>query len=119
VRGPEGAPDPELLIQGSEIDMSFRPFGVGPRQHWTSVITDREEGNGIAWFRDEMVGGPFPHWVHTHRFRADGDGTIVEDRVEYELPGGPLGRVAGPLGVVGFAPMFRSRHERTRKILED
>ncbi|GAB7095766.1 SRPBCC family protein [Halolamina litorea] len=118
IRGPDGEADPDVLMQGSEIDMSMRPFGVGPRQRWTSVITDREEGNGVAWFRDEMRGGPFPRWVHTHRFRTDGEATIVEDRLEYELPLGPLGRLFGPAGVVGFAPMFRSRHNRTREILE-
>lgn len=118
VRGPDGSPDPELLMQGSEIDMSMRPFGIGPRQHWVSVITEREEGNGVAWFRDEMEDGPFPTWAHTHRFRADGDGTILEDVLEYQLPLGALGRAFGPLGAIGFGPLFRDRHRRTRKILE-
>jgi len=119
VRGPDGEPDPEVLMQGSEIDMAMRPFGVGPRQRWTSVITGREEGNGVAWFRDEMRGGPFPQWKHTHRFRAAADdGTIIEDRLVYQLPLGLLGRALGPLGVVGFEPMFRDRHRRTRKVLE-
>lgn len=115
VRGPDGEPDPELLIEGSEIEMSLRPFGVLPRQRWVSEITEREEKAGRAWFRDEMHDGPFPHWVHTHLFFADGDGTVVEDRVAYELPLGPLGRLFGPLGVLGFEPMFRDRHRRTRK----
>ena len=118
VRGPDGEPDPEVLMQGSEIEMSLLPFGVGPRQRWTSVITGREEGDGVAWFRDEMRGGPFPRWKHTHRFRADGEGTVIEDRVVYQLPLGPLGRALGPLGVVGFEPMFRDRHRRTKEILE-
>ena len=130
VRGPDGAPDPELLMCGSEIELSMRPFGVGPRQRWTSVITEREEHDGVAWFRDEMRGGPFPRWEHTHLFRAappgddgssasdDGGGTVIEDRLTYRLPFGPLGRALGPLGVVGFEPMFRDRHRRTRAILE-
>ncbi|QKY19971.1 SRPBCC family protein [Halolamina sp. CBA1230] len=118
VRGPDGEPDPEVLMQGSEIEMSLRPFGVGPRQRWTSVITDREEGNGVAWFRDEMRDGPFPRWKHTHRFRADGDGTVIEDRVVYQLPLGGFGKALGPLGIVGFEPMFRYRHRRTKELLE-
>lgn len=118
VRGPDGESDPEVLMQGSEIEMSLRPFGVGPRQRWTSVITDRGENDGVAWFHDEMRGGPFPRWEHIHRFSSDGDGTVIDDRVHYRLPFGPLGRALGPLGVVGFEPMFRYRHRRTRDVLE-
>jgi ligand-binding SRPBCC domain-containing protein len=69
-------------------------------------------------FHDVMEGGPFPTWEHTHRFFADGEGTIVSDRVEYELPGGALGRVVSPLGWVGFEPMFRGRHKKTKELLE-
>lgn len=118
VYGPDGDPDPEVLEAGSRIELSMRPFGVGPRQTWTSVVTDREEGSGSASFRDVMEGGPFPRWVHTHRFFADGEETIVSDRVEYRLPGGPIGAALGPLGWLGFEPMFRHRHRETRRLLE-
>lgn len=118
VRGPDGESNPELLETGSEIQMSLQPFGVGPRQRWVSRITDREETDARAWFRDEMLDGPFPHWVHTHTFFADGDETVIEDRVEYELPLGPLKGPLGPFGVVGFEPMFRDRHKRTRAYFE-
>jgi ligand-binding SRPBCC domain-containing protein len=69
-------------------------------------------------FRDVMEGGPFRQWVHTHRFFADGDETVVSDRVAYRLPLGPLGDAVGPLAVVGFEPMFRGRHRETKKLLE-
>ncbi|MFB6090394.1 MAG: SRPBCC family protein [Halobellus sp.] len=118
VTGPDGEPDPGILETGSEIELSMRPLGVGPRQRWTSVITARESGDDRAVFRDEMRGGPFETWIHTHRFVADGEETIVEDEVEYELPGGPLGRTASPLAVVGFEPMFRARHRKTKELLE-
>jgi ligand-binding SRPBCC domain-containing protein len=118
VSGPDGESDPEVLESGARIEMSMRPFGVGPRQRWTSVVTDRSEDDGAAMFHDVMEGGPFPTWEHTHRFFADGEGTIVSDRVEYELPGGALGRVVSPLGWVGFEPMFRGRHKKTKELLE-
>jgi Uncharacterized conserved protein len=118
VYGPDGEQNPELLETGSEIQMSLQPFGLGPRQRWVSRITDREELKGRAWFRDEMLDGPFPHWVHTHTFFGDGDETVIEDRVEYELPLGPLKGPLGPLGIVGFEPMFRDRHKRTRAYFE-
>jgi ligand-binding SRPBCC domain-containing protein len=119
VTGPDGATDPDVLEAGSTVDASIRPFGIGPRQTWTSRIVERNEGDGSATFRDEMVQGPFPHWVHTHSFFADGETTVVDDRVAYELPGGALGRALGPIGRVGLEPMFRHRHRRTKEILED
>ncbi|WP_089817189.1 SRPBCC family protein [Halomicrobium zhouii] len=115
--GPDGQPDPDVLEKGATIVSSVRPFGVGPRQRWTSVIVDRRERDGHALFRDEMVDGPFASWEHTHRFSAEGEGTLVHDRVEYELLGGPVGRVVDPFAVVGFEPMFRYRHRRTRELL--
>jgi len=118
VTGPDGESDPEVLEVGAAIDLSMRPFGVAPRQSWTSVIVEREYGDGAAMFRDAMEDGPFDRWVHTHRFFADGDGTVISDRVEYRLPGGTLGAAASPVAVVGFEPMFRFRHRKTREILE-
>lgn len=118
VTGPDGDPDPAVLEAGSVARLSVRPFGVGPRQRWTSRIVRREEREGAALFEDEMVEGPFERWVHTHAFSADGDATRLRDRVAYRLPGGPLGDLAGPFGWVGFEPMFRYRHRRTRDLLE-
>ena len=119
VTGPDGEPDPEILGVGSHIELSVRPFDVGPRQSWTSVVTEREEADGCAMFRDTMEEGPFPEWIHTHRFFADGDETLVVDNVAYRLPGGPVGELVGPLGRVGFEPMFSYRHRRTRELLGD
>ena len=118
-RGPDGQSDPAVLTTGSVIVSSVQPFGLLPRQRWVSEIVDWEESDEEAMFRDVMNEGPFPEWEHTHRFRAAGDlATIVHDRVKYELPGGPVGRLAGPLGFVGMEPMFRFRHGKTREILE-
>lgn len=117
VRGPDGEVDPAVLEAGSEIEMELRPLG-GPSQSWTSVITDREEGEGRATFRDEMRGGPFRRWIHVHQFLAEGSGTRIRDTVHYELPGGELGRLVGPAAAVGFEPMFLYRHRKTKEILE-
>ena len=118
VTGPDGDPDPAVLEAGSTVEASIRPFGVGPRQAWTSRIVERTEEEGSAMFRDVMEEGPFPRWEHTHRFFDDAGETVVEDRVRYELPGGVAGRAASPLGLVGLEPMFRHRHRRTRELLE-
>lgn len=117
VRGPDGDPDPAVIEAGTEADLSMRPFGVGPRQGWTTHIVERRREDGAGLFRDEMRDGPFRRWVHTHSFYADG-GTRIRDHVEYKLPLGELGRLAGPFAIVGFEPMFRHRHRETRRLLE-
>lgn len=118
VRGPDGAPDPDVLVAGSEVDVRVRPFGVGPAQRWTSRIVHRERDDGVAVFRDRMVDGPFAHWVHTHGFAAEDGGTRVRDAVSYDLAGGGLGRAVSPIAAAGLEPMFRFRHRRTRELLE-
>lgn len=118
VVGPDGEADPGELLEGTQLRLSIRPFGVGPRQRWTSVVLERTADDGTAMFRDRMVEGPFPEWEHTHQFFADDGGTRLVDRVEYRLPGGPLGRLVSPFGVVGMEPMFRARHRRTRAHFE-
>jgi Uncharacterized conserved protein len=117
VTGPDGDPDPDVLAADSRIRLSVRPFGVGPRQRVVSLITDRESGDGSARFVDEMVEGPPVAWEHTHSFFDDGDETVVQDRVAYDLPTA-VGSALSPLGRVGLGPLFRYRHRRTRELLE-
>jgi ligand-binding SRPBCC domain-containing protein len=118
VRGPDGESDPGILAEGSEIDIAVQPLGVGPRQRFTSRIARRVEDDGSAWFRDDMVDGPLDHWEHTHSFFADGDETVLRDRIEYRLPGGKLGEAVGPLARIGFEPAFRYRHRKSKQLLE-
>ncbi|MDY6780759.1 MAG: SRPBCC family protein [Halobacteria archaeon] len=144
VIGPEGDSDPEVLEEGSEARLSMKPLGVLPRTGWKSVIKERrepsemkdedgnseggqEEAEGVdadegaedtAYFVDEMVEGPFKRWVHTHSFRKEEAGTVVHDRVEYELPMWLLGRVGSPFFRVNLRMMFRYRHRKTKEILE-
>jgi len=116
IRGPNGEPDPDVLEIGTEVSLSVRPFGVGPRQSWTSRIVERERGDGRAHFRDTMRDGPFGEWNHTHRFRAVDGGTRITDHVEYEFPRPFRGLSA--LAWPGFEPMFVYRHRRTKAELE-
>jgi len=81
---------------GSEITLSFRPVRSLPfRITWLGRITD------FTWnshFLDEQVEGPFTHWKHCHRIvtetREEVAGTSISDEVEYDLPLGPVGRLA-------------------------
>lgn len=117
VRGPEGTSDPDRLVPGTSIRISIQPGGRGPRQTWTSRIIDRDRSETRASFTDVMIDGPFPRWRHTHRFIDENGATRVIDRVEYELPFGPLRGWSGIADPV-LAILFADRHRRTRHELE-
>lgn len=72
---------------GSTIDYTVRPlFGIPTK--WRTLIDAVDAPNS---FRDIQEKGPYKSWVHEHRFtRVDG-GVRVDDRVEYEMPFGPVG----------------------------
>ncbi len=63
---------------------------------WESVIAEFRENERFA---DEMRRGPYKRWYHTHVFVGNGAGVEMRDRVEYELPFGPLGRLVHALVV--------------------
>jgi uncharacterized protein (TIGR01777 family) len=67
---------------------------IGPfRRRWVSEHRDYQEGRQ---FRDVQVAGPFAHWDHLHRIEPAGpQACTLEDRIEYALPLGPLGRLLG------------------------
>lgn len=115
--GPDGEPDPAVLEEGAHVQVSTRPLGVGPRQTWTSRIVERERQGESAVFRDRMEAGPFREWQHTHRFYGEDDGTRIVDRIEFELPLGPLRGFSG-LAWPFFEPLFAYRHRRTKALLE-
>lgn len=118
VTGPDGEADPNALDPGSTVELSVRPFGIGPRRGWTSEIVARERGDGTAYFRDVLVEGPFPEWEHTHLFYADGERTRCRDRVRYRTPAGPLAPVADEAAKLGLDVVFRRRHRRLAASVE-
>lgn len=67
---------------------------LGPfRLKWVAEHRDYQEGRQ---FRDVQVSGPFAVWDHTHTFEPDGPQACwLEDRIEYALPGGYLGKMLG------------------------
>jgi ligand-binding SRPBCC domain-containing protein len=84
------------MAPGTVIDYRLALFGVPFR--WRTVI---EAFEPLASFVDVQVRGPYALWRHTHRFEDAPGGTLVRDRVEYELPLGPLGDLARALFVRG------------------
>lgn len=67
---------------------------VGPiTQDWVAEHRDCQPGR---MFRDVMISGPFPRWEHTHSFVPESEtSSWLEDRVEFELPLGWLGKLFG------------------------
>ena len=81
------------MREGLEIDYAITPFPRVPSR-WRSRITAYDPPDS---FTDVQLRGPYARWEHHHTFRADGDGTIVEDDVTYEVPFGRLGDLVEPL----------------------
>ena len=80
---------------GALIDYELRWLGLPLR--WKTEITAYEPP---FYFVDEALSSPYRFWKHAHTFRRTDAGTVVGDRVEYDLPLGPLGKTAHAM-VVG------------------
>jgi hypothetical protein len=87
-------PQPIAMAVGTTIDYRISLSGIPMK--WRTVIEAWQPGAG---FVDAQHRGPYRAWWHEHRFRADGDRTIMEDRVYYAPPLGPLGWLANRLFV--------------------
>ncbi len=109
----DGASDSEVR-EGTRIRYTLR-WWVFPIR-WESLI---RQYSADAAFADEMIRGPYKRWYHTHTFRAVNEGVIMDDRVEYELPFGPLGRLAHFLIVRRqLSSIFDYRARRIAEIFE-
>lgn len=79
-------PGPCLIERGALIDYRLRLHGVPIR--WRTRIAEYEPPR---MFVDEQLHGPYRVWVHTHTFEPTrSDGTLMRDRVRYELPRVPF-----------------------------
>jgi ligand-binding SRPBCC domain-containing protein len=86
-------PEPIKMGPGTLIEYRLRLHRVPVR--WRTRITAWEPPRQ---FVDTQISGPYSLWEHTHTFEGDGPGaTIIEDRVRYAIPFGPLGEVANRL----------------------
>jgi ligand-binding SRPBCC domain-containing protein len=78
-----------LIGFGQEVTWEAVHFGV--RQRFTSRITEYQRPGR---FVDEMTQGAFKRFRHVHEFQPRQGGTLMVDRVEFQSPLGPLGRLA-------------------------
>jgi ligand-binding SRPBCC domain-containing protein len=82
-------PEPIAMAAGTMIEYRLRLHGIP--LGWLTKIDDWEEN---VRFVDRQVRGPYRLWRHQHEFASVAGGTRVRDRVDYELPLGPLGEAA-------------------------
>ena len=106
-------PDPIAMASGLLIDYRLRVMGVPVR--WRSLIREHDPPHA---FRDVQVKGPYRRWDHLHRFWREDGGTVIEDVVVYEPPGGPLGALAHRLVIrPRLEAIFDFRRERIEALL--
>ena len=87
-------PTPIEMKVGALIDYKIKINGIPIK--WRTRIDAYDPPN---MFVDVQLKGPYKTWRHTHTFRDVPGGTELGDRVEYELPFGPLGAIAHVLMV--------------------
>jgi len=82
--------EPMPMQAGTMIDYRLRLRGVPLK--WRSAISAWEPG---VRFVDEQRRGRYRVWIHEHTFEdAAGGGTLVRDRVRYDMFGGTVGEPA-------------------------
>jgi len=88
------SPQPIAMRAGAIIDYQLSLFGL--RFQWRTLI---ESFDPEAGFVDVQTKGPYHTWRHSHEFSDAPGGTLVRDRVEYEVPFGLFGELARRLFV--------------------
>lgn len=98
---------------GQRITYTVRPL-FGFPMGWVTRI---EEVNAPHRFVDTQEKGPYKLWHHTHTFTVVENGVLMHDRVEYELPLGPLGELAHLILVKGkLKAIFEFRRTALERI---
>lgn len=101
-----------LVSLGQEVTWRAWHFGVPLRM--TSRITEME---APVFFVDEQVKGPFRRFRHVHEFSEDSDGTVMVDRIEFEAPFGPMGRLVEKLVLTRY--LHKLIEQRNRHLTAD
>lgn len=98
---------------GQLITYTVRPlFGIPLK--WVTLIALAE---GPHRFVDSQIKGPYKRWWHLHTFEAVEGGVRMRDRVEYELPLGPLGELAHVMFVrKRLQQIFAHRRETLQRL---
>lgn len=99
--------------EGRLIELHCRDWWVIPMR-WTCRWRTVQPPHLLE---DEIVKGPFPLFIHQHRFEGQGPGhCIMHDIITYQWGRSWWGRVVSETGVRFYLfVLFKYRHSRTRK----
>jgi ligand-binding SRPBCC domain-containing protein len=82
-------PISDKMYAGQRITYTVRPlFGIPLT--WVTLIKDVDVPYS---FTDTQLKGPYKLWHQRHTFHVVEGGILMKDRLEYELPLGPMGEV--------------------------
>ena len=103
--------------EGGLIELHCRDWWIIPMRwtcRWKTVRPPE-------LLEDEIVKGPFPLFVHQHRFEARGQNNcIMHDTITYQWGRSWWGRLVSETGVrIYLTLLFQYRHYRTRKWAAD
>jgi ligand-binding SRPBCC domain-containing protein len=106
---------PEVLHLGARVVVRGRRWGVTQRMETEATAFEPD-----ALIAEEQRRGPFGRWSHVQRFTAEGAGVRVADVIEYEPPGGVLGRLATAEAIAGeLTRIFAYRRGRLTERLAE
>ena len=108
-------PGPVSMQPGTLIDYELRLYGLPFR--WRTLIQAFESPN---YFIDVQIKGPYKKWHHRHQFEDVPGGTQMYDRVDYDLPFGPIGAATHMLFVRrSVEEIFDYRNEAIMRIFQN
>lgn len=105
--------DESTSYEGKVVILKTKKFFI--TTYWEVKIEKLQEPYILV---DTAIKSPFKHWRHQHIFTSCGEKSILEDRVEFELPFGVFGKLLEFLIYFDIQSMFEFRHKQTKKILE-
>ncbi len=105
---------PEVLELGSRIEFKVQTFGQV--QTMLHEITQFEEGRQIT---ETQIKGLLGHWIHEHKFEAQGEGqVVVVDRIDFNPPPGMLGLLVTANKILDqLDDGYFYRHRQLQKLL--
>lgn len=102
----------EEIYPGMKIDYRVRPL-LGVPVRWTTEIGSVKR---LEYFTDKQARGPYKVWEHTHYFKEQDGGVMMQDVIKYQLPMGFLGKLAHPVVVKKLDNIFGYRREVLEKM---
>jgi hypothetical protein len=105
---------PIAMAPGARIEYRLSLYGIP--FNWSTLIESWEPEER---FTDRQLRGPYSLWHHTHTFEEIAPNrTRVRDTVRYQIPFGPLGRLAHWMFVErSLKQIFDYRAQMTARLL--